>query len=812
MKQGNGSDLLNANDPRNTTIGIIYVEPTDDRESVLAAILTQEKLGRKHIAIELPNQNKAFQRPVDFDGLKNMRRKLQAQLVIIAAQGSGPADFARQRRFTYFTSLESYAKSLREEGEAVKGTRGGIWPFGGRHAKQAATAGVAGAGSLASDVETPISTDASPGNGQHPLNGSGQGQVEDEQHFPSESAASGLGPGLGANGPVADAAMRATGNNNQPSLYHGSDVDEDVAFAMPAPSTAFPDPAPHVAAPEDSSHGQEEDENALPPPSTRPGSDDNIVSPGIITFPVTARARNTKKLPVVQADIPDDELDDAAVAPVAPVGKRRQRSGKAAVVVAGAGAVATAAGTTGNVPPAGTFAGSGSGGPAGPPPQRNRRPGWQVLLLALVVLLVFSLLLCGGIAVAAPSTWQAFTNSFSHILPGISPAATVTITPKSVLLQNTYAITALTAGTPDSTKRQVEARQLTFTTQPQTKTVSATGFVNTPATHATGTLTFVNGSFAPYGVSANTVFTDAQGVQIVNNVLAYIPAANPNNGTFGRVTVPAHAITAGSRGNIRAFDFSNMICCANNAVAVSNTVAFSGGQDPQKFTAVQQSDIDNAAAPYKQPLLQSATTAIDGMKRANEQFVGTPKCTANVTSDHKAGDRATSVTVSVTAACSGVVYDQVGADNIATSLLKAESGKDTGGGYVLTGNVVTTVTQEIVNDKGAVVFVKAQGIWVAQINDARKAQLASLIAGKTQDQANTALLGQKDVVKVDSISLTSGNTLPTNASQITIVVQNVPGLQGTPTATATVGVVTPTPTNTLTSPVVRPSPGVTPGK
>ena len=333
MKQGNGSDLLSANDPRITTIGIIYVEPTDNRESVLAAILTQEKLGRKQIAIELPNQNKAFQRPVDFDGLKNMRRKLQAQLVIIASQGSGPADFARQRRFTYFTSLESYAKSLREESEAVKGTRGGIWPFGGRHAKQAATAGVAGAASLASDAGTLISTDASPSNGQFPLNGSGQGQVESEQHFPSGSAALGLGPSLGASRLAADAAMHAAGSNNPPSMYHGSDLDEDAAFAMPAPSTTSPDPAPHAPSPEDSSQGQEEDENALPPPSTRQGSDDNAVSPGIITFPVAARARNTKKLPAVQADIPDDELDDAAVAPV---GTWRHRSGKTAAVVAGA--------------------------------------------------------------------------------------------------------------------------------------------------------------------------------------------------------------------------------------------------------------------------------------------------------------------------------------------------------------------------------------------------------------------------------------------------------------------------------------------
>ena len=761
MKQGNGSDLLDANDPRNATIGMIYVGPTDDRESVLAAILTQEKLGRKQIAIVLPNQNKAFQGPVDFDGLKNMRHKLQAQLVIIAPQNSGPADFARQRRFTYFTSLESYAKSLREESEAAKATRGGIWLFGGRHAKQvaatAAVVGSAGAAGLASDAEAPIPANASHSNGQAPLDDSGQRQVEDEQLSPNGSTAWGSGPVLGAAGLAAGAAMHAADSNNQPSVNHGSDLDD-------------------------------------------------ADSPGIITFPVAARARNTKKLPEVQADVPDDEQDDVAVAPV--VG-RRQRSGKTAAAAAGAGALAAASGTAGNVPPAGTSAGSGSGGPAGQPPQRNRR---KQLALALLVLLVFSILLCGGIAVAAPSTWQSFTSSFSHVLPGISPTATVTITPKSVLLQNTYAITALTSGTPDSAKREVGARQLTFITQSQTKTVSATGFVNTPATHATGTLTFVNGSFAPYGVTANTVFTDAEGVQVANDVLAYIPAANPNGG-FGRVTVPARAITAGSRGNIRAFDFNNVVCCANNSVLVSNTVAFSGGQDPQKYTVVKQSDIDNAAVPFKQPLLQGATSAINGMPHANERFVGTPKCTANVTSNHKAGDAATSVTVHVTATCTGVVYDMVGAENIATNLLKAESEHDTGGGYALAGKVVTTVTQKIANNNGAVVFVKTQGVWVAQIDDARKAQLASLITGKTQNQASTALLEQRDVAKVDSITVSSGNTLPTNARQITIVVQNVPGLQGlqgTPTTNAGVG--TATPTNTLTSPVVKPSPNVTPGK
>ena len=91
MRQGDGADLLGANDPRSASIGIIYVAPTDDRQSVLAAILTQDKLGRKQVAVVLPETNRAFQRPVDFDGLKNMRRGLKTEIVFVAPGGPGPA-------------------------------------------------------------------------------------------------------------------------------------------------------------------------------------------------------------------------------------------------------------------------------------------------------------------------------------------------------------------------------------------------------------------------------------------------------------------------------------------------------------------------------------------------------------------------------------------------------------------------------------------------------------------------------------------------------------------------------------------------
>ncbi|MBE3561899.1 MAG: hypothetical protein IMW89_22160, partial [Ktedonobacteraceae bacterium] len=117
MNQGNGTEILGAGDPRSTTIGIIYVSSVDDRKSVLTAILAQEELGRKQIAVVLPAQNKAFQRAQDFDILKHLPRKLRARLIIIAPAGSSPAELARRQRFTVYSTLENYANALRAEAE-----------------------------------------------------------------------------------------------------------------------------------------------------------------------------------------------------------------------------------------------------------------------------------------------------------------------------------------------------------------------------------------------------------------------------------------------------------------------------------------------------------------------------------------------------------------------------------------------------------------------------------------------------------------------------------------------------------------------
>src|SRR5258708_12848109 len=124
MRQGDGTDLLGPNDPRSASVGVIYVDLNDDSRIVLTAILTEDKLGRKQVAVVLTENRKAFQRPVDFEGLKNMRRGLKTQIAFIAPSGPGPAEFARQRRFPVYSSLESFSLSLKGEVSVIGTTNG----------------------------------------------------------------------------------------------------------------------------------------------------------------------------------------------------------------------------------------------------------------------------------------------------------------------------------------------------------------------------------------------------------------------------------------------------------------------------------------------------------------------------------------------------------------------------------------------------------------------------------------------------------------------------------------------------------------
>jgi len=765
MRQGDGSDLPGVNGPRKADIGIIYVAPSDDRQSVLAAIWTQEKLGRKQVAVVLPEQHIAFQRPADFEGLKGMRRDLKAQLVFIAPSGPGPAEFARQRRFLVYSSLESFARSLQDLNQ-TNGSSKRSWSLPWQ--KSASTPPAASG--KAEVIQTPPNTPAASSN---------QAGSEDDDTTVHQSTHAGMNPVLASAAGAATilgVEALASHGNNPPSL-------SDPGDTVPSEDTPT--------------------QENTPVPSFSSADTENRPEPKIIDLG-GQRGRSSGKLPLpaiasvaaVQPQIPPSPANTTT---------RQRSSGKMAAV--GAASIAPGVATMSRtarggivVPPTrGTPIGTGGSGPGG----TRGGPGWR-WWLAIGGLIVLTMGVCSLIAYADP----AVLGPLKNLVPGITPSATVTITPASSNVSNTFELFGVT-GTPDPSQRQVQARQLSSTSGPQSKTVNATGVRQTSGTQATGTMTFYNSAFVDQQVNAGTDFLLANGVQIITDINVDIPRATgtPPFIRTGVASVSAHAGSVGPGGNIAALTINRACCTADSSIFAKNLTAFTGGQDPQNFTVVQQSDIDSAAKPLKDMLTPQAQDSVKGQIHPNEQLVNPLQCTPDVTSDHNAGDRATNVTVIVKVNCSGEVYDKQAAQMIASDLLKQQAAKTPGPGYALVGDLVTKVTQVMVTDpkKGTLLLqVKAEGIWVFQLSDAQKQALANLIAGKSKQDAQALLLKQPGIARANIVlSGGDGNTLPTDPTQITIVVQSVPGLPGSTTPTTGPGSpgVPVSPAPTPTSPV-----------
>lgn len=398
---------------------------------------------------------------------------------------------------------------------------------------------------------------------------------------------------------------------------------------------------------------------------------------------------------------------------------------------------------------------SGTVVPAGRAPRPRR--WWIALLIVLLVLLL-------GFLVYQPLLNLIFV-----------PKATVTITPASKELKNTYTITAV-VGTPDAAQTQVQARVLFATSPTLQKAVNASGVAHTLATQASGMLTFYNTSPAPKSVPAGTVFLGASGVPVVNDGAVIVPAsALP---ATGQITVPAHAVNAGSSGNIPANDLNAVACCGAPAILVSNLTSFAGGVDAQTSSYVEQSDIDETAATLAASLTIKTQADLVKQIQPGEQLVAPPRCVPLIGSDQAAGNTVDTVTVSASVYCTGEAFDQRGAYGLAANLLATDPALHPGTAYAPVGHIVTRIQQATVDAQNVItLIVLAEGVWVYQFNATQLNVLRRLVVGKTQQDAQSVLLKQSGVHQT-SIQLTGVNesTLPSDPKQIEVYVLNVPGM------------------------------------
>ncbi len=209
--------------------------------------------------------------------------------------------------------------------------------------------------------------------------------------------------------------------------------------------------------------------------------------------------------------------------------------------------------------------------------------------------------------------------------------------------------------------KDIQSFTLPSASRTQIRTIPTTGRGHQDATYARGTITFYNGLFTGQTIAQGTILTGADGVQVVTDQDALLPAANPP--LFGQVSVPAHALHVGIKGNIPSYAVDDP-CCATSVKVVNRD--FTGGRDARNFPVVARKDIEGGALSLAQSLYGQEQKALHAGPDAT--VIPLP-CSSTVTSNHHAGEEAATVKVMVAATCSGIAYSRTSLQEKARELL-----------------------------------------------------------------------------------------------------------------------------------------------
>jgi VCBS repeat-containing protein len=364
---------------------------------------------------------------------------------------------------------------------------------------------------------------------------------------------------------------------------------------------------------------------------------------------------------------------------------------------------------------------------------------------------------------------------FVALVPLFTASATVTIIPTAVEINGTTTVTLVSGTTRPGSGQQVAGRLLSTLTLSQEQVTSTTGIGHQPEQAAHGLITFYNALPAGQTVPVGTLLIGADGVQVVTEADANIPAAQMP--TEGQVSVTAHALAVGPSGNIRSNDLYGPCCRAD--VFAQNSAAFHGGQNARDFPMVTPQDVSGAVTTLKASLQASVQAALLTQARPGETLITPVPCTPKVSANHAAGEEATHLRVRLDETCTGETYDTQAVQTLLTQALTQEATQQAGPGYTLTGAVqVTRVTvtpspvkEQLQHVGTLVLLVKGTGTWAYQFSDPQLRHMAQLITGKSRQEATTVLLEQRGVSQVAmTVSGMEQTSLPADAGRIHLLV------------------------------------------
>lgn len=335
----------------------------------------------------------------------------------------------------------------------------------------------------------------------------------------------------------------------------------------------------------------------------------------------------------------------------------------------------------------------------------------------------------------------------NFVLPWFtSPPVNITIIPVSKRFDFTQSIT-------------VASRTLPEITMSQQKTVATSGFGHTDARAAHGYITFYNSALYPQTIPAGTLLTGSDGVQVVTDQSAYIPAGNLS--TNGQVTVLAHSVTPGPQGNIAGGDIYGP-CCRQN-IMVANA-AFSGGQIARNFRTVSQQDITTAVNDLKTSLIQSAQAAFQAQVSSDDTLLPL-SCNLSSKPDHAVGAETNEVIITVSTSCSGFTYNSQALQDRLNQIASQEATKQFGSGYSLSGTISSNVIQATPKGNSIVLQVRITANYSYHFTDQEQRNMLNSIAGKSRSEAINVLLAYAGV---ESVSISSP-TLPKDTKNIRLL-------------------------------------------
>ena len=354
---------------------------------------------------------------------------------------------------------------------------------------------------------------------------------------------------------------------------------------------------------------------------------------------------------------------------------------------------------------------------------------------------------------------------------GADPTTTISVTPQSKPLQDTFLLTASPqAQNPDMTTRIIPDRQIPATAT-TSRTTQTTGITSYAGVQATGSVLLVNSSRTPVNVPMGVIFLTTTGIEVETAQAVNVPARQ--RGQDGTVSAAAMAVYAGSNGNIPANALSTMCC---DSISVSNPSPFSGGIDARQAHTVIQSDIDRVSSPLVSSLEQQVAKQITTKMHTGEVMSTAPVYQAIVTSNNPVGTVADQVTVQVTVSTTISVYNRTVAGQLAIDLLNGEAAQTLGTNYQLAGTPKVDMPRVVEQGKNGVLYLSVQvhENWLYTFSPQQLEKWKQSIKGATSEAALAYLNEQTGIAAVQIHLPFGADHIPTIIDQIKIELMSNP--------------------------------------